>query len=135
MVYNFRAWLKLQFPALPLYTNGFSSDAPDNAVEMNEGSGDDRQFFDRQDTVIQFLSRATTKPSARKNAQDLYNYMRKRYGGCIFPEETVDSVVYPAVTAWAIRPVNMPQYIGDDDNGRHMFSFSVDVTTTTTTIQ
>ena len=135
MVYNFRAWLKAQFPNLPLLTNGFQSGTADEAVELNEGAGDDRPFFDRQDSIVQFLSRAATKPKARQNAIELYNYVRKRYGGCVFPEVTVDSVVYPEVTAWAIRPVNKPQYVGDTDNGNHLFSFSVDITTTMTNLQ
>lgn len=135
MVYNFRAWLKLQFPTLPLLTNGFQGGTADEAVEINEGPGEDRPFFDRQDSVIQMVSRAETKPKARKNANDLYNYMRKRYGGCTFPEETVDGVTYPAVTAWAIRPVNKPQYVGDTGNGNHLFSFSVEITTTMENLQ
>lgn len=134
MVYNLREWLLLQFPSLYFSSNGFQTDSPDDATEINEGSGEDQSLYTRQDDVIQFVSRATAKPTARKNAVDVYNYIRKKFG-CVFPSVTVDGVLYPEVTAWAIRPINKPQYIGNDDNGRPEFSYSVEITTTLEQVQ
>jgi hypothetical protein len=135
MIYNLHLWIKTQFPSLPIYTNGFDPTSPDDGLEMNEGPGEDQSLWNRQDTVVQFVSRAKTKPNARENAINVYNYIAKRIGECILPAVTVDSVVYPALSMWAVRPVSKPQYVGDDTNGRHLFSFSVEITTDLSTIQ
>jgi hypothetical protein len=128
MVYNLAEYID-QNSDLTLNVNGFQPDSADTVVSINEGSGDERPWFDRKDTVIQVLSRATDRTTARTNCYVAYNLIKKKYG-LTLPEVTVAGVVHAAVETWGIRPVNAPQYAYDDDNGRSIYSFAVEITTT-----
>ena len=128
MIYNLAKYIT-ENSSLTINVNGFMPSSPDSAVCMNEGSGDERPWFDRKDTLIQILSRATDRTTARKNGYTVYDLIKKKYG-LELPSVTVGGVVFSAVTTWGIRPVNTPQYAYDDDNGRAIYSFSVEITTT-----
>ena len=128
MIYNLAQYIDTN-TTLSINVNGFQPTAPNDVVSINEGPGDERPWFDRVDTVVQVLSRAKERPVARENCYTVYDLIKKRYD-LVLPAATVNSIVYPALTAWGIRPVNPPQYAYDDDNGRPVFSFSVEITTT-----
>lgn len=128
MIYNLVEYIS-DNTSLTLTTNGFQPDGQDNIVCINEGSGNERPWFDRKDTTVQILSRATDKTTARTNSYTVYNLIKKKYG-LTLPSVTIGSETFSAVTAWGIRPVNTPQYAYDDDNGRAIYSFSVEITTT-----
>jgi len=129
MVYNLAEYID-QNTTLTINVNGFQPDSQDTVLCINEGSGNERPWFDRQDTIIQILSRARDRTTARKNSYIAYDLIKKKYG-LELPSVMVGSDTHSAVTTWAIRPVNMPQYAYDDDNGRAIYSFSVEITTTT----
>ncbi len=128
MIYNLAEYID-DNTSLTINVNGFQPDSQDIVLCINEGSGDERPWFDRQDTVIQILSRATDRTIARKNSFTVYDLIKKKYG-LTLPLVTVKGDTFPSLTVWAIRPVNMPQYAYDDDNGRTIYSFSVEITTT-----
>lgn len=128
MIYNLVKYITNN-TSLTVSTNGFNPTSPDTAVCINEGSGDERPWFDRKDTIVQCISRAGDPTVARANAYTVYNLIKKKYG-LTLPAVTVNSITYPSLTGWAIRPVNTPQYAYDDDSGRAVFTFSVEVTTT-----
>lgn len=128
MIYNLVEYIN-QNTSLNLDCNGFKPNSPDQSVSINEGSGDEQPWFDRVDTTVQCVSRARDKTDARVNAYEVYNLIKKKYG-LELPEVTVKSTTYPAVTGWGIRPITTPQYAYDDDSGRAIYTFSVEVTTT-----
>ena len=128
MVYNLAEYIDVN-TSLTINVNGFQPDGQDIVLCINEGSGDERPWFDRQDTIIQILSRARDRTVARKNSFIAYDLIKKKYG-LTLPSATVGGDTFSSLTAWAIRPVNMPQYTYDDDNGRPVYSFSVEITTT-----
>ena len=128
MIYNLAKYIT-DNTSLTINVNGFSPDSPDTVVSVNEGSGNERPWFDRKDTTVQFVSRAVDKTVSRANAYTLYNLIKKKYG-LTLPAVTVNSISYPAKTGWAIRPVTSPQYAYDDDSGRSVHTFTVEVTTT-----
>lgn len=126
MIYNLAKYITNN-TSLTINVNGFSPSSPDSTISVNEGSGDEMPWFDRVDTIVQFVSRATDKVEARSNAYTIYNLVKKKYG-LILPEVTVSSVVYPELTGWGLRPVNTPQYAYDDESGRANYTFSIEVT-------
>jgi hypothetical protein len=128
MIYNLAKYITNN-SSLTIVVNGFTPSSPNSTVCMNEGSGDERPWFDRTDTLVQFISRATDKTESRSNAYEIYDLIKKKYALAL-PEVTVGSTTYPAVTGWAIRPVSTPQYAFDDDAGRANYTFTVEVTTT-----
>lgn len=128
MIYNLVKYID-DNTSLTVVANGFNPGSPDSAICINEGSGDERPWFDRKDTIVQCVSRAMDPTEARANAYTIYNLIKKKYG-LTLPEITVNGIIYAATTGWAIRPVNTPQYAFDDNSGRAVYTFSVEVTTT-----
>jgi hypothetical protein len=128
MIYNLVKYITNN-TSLTIVANGFNPTTPDTAISVNEGSGIEQPFFDRKDTVVQCVSRAMDKTESRANAYTIYNLIKKKYA-LTLPEVTVNSVVYSAVTGWGLRPVGTPSYAYDDDSGRSVYTFSVEVTTT-----
>jgi hypothetical protein len=128
MVYNLAEYISNN-TSLISNVNGFQPDSDDDIISVNEGSGDERAWFDRKDTTIQILSRATDRTTARANSYTVYDLIKKKYG-LLLPSVVVAGETFSAVTTWGIRPVMAPQYAYDDDNGRAVYSFSVEVTTT-----
>ena len=128
MIYNLVEYIDNN-TSLTLNCNGFNPDSPDETVCINEGSGNERPWFDRKDALVQFVSRARNKITSRSNAYTIYNLVKKKYH-LTLPEVTIGSTTYPEITGWAIRPVEVPQYAYDDDSGRAVYTFTVEVTTT-----
>ena len=128
MIYNLAKYITNN-SSLTINVNGFSPSSPDDTICINEGSGNERPWFDRKDTLVQFVSRSMDKTTSRKNAYTIYNLIKKKYG-LTLPAVTVGSDTYAATTGWAIRPVNSPQYAFDDDAGRVNYTFTVEITTT-----
>lgn len=87
-------------------------------------------WFNRRDELVQVLCRAKKRLTAQANAESVYNLIKKKYGLSLPALTTSGGAVYPGIKTWAIRPVNTPQFVGDDDGGRALVSFSVEVTTT-----
>jgi len=128
MIYNLAKYITNN-TSLTINVNGFSPSSPDETICINEGSGKEMPWFDREDTLVQFVSRSTDKVTARENAYTIYNLIKKRYG-LTLPEVTIGSTIYTEVTGWGLRPVNKPQYAFDDENGRANYTFTIEVTTT-----
>ena len=129
MIYNLYKYLTDNLSSITFYCNGWQEPGEDEAVNIKEASNDDRDWFDRQDTTIVILSRSHNRINARVNALTVYNLIKKKYG-LTLPAITVSGTVYPEIKTWAIRPNSGPQYAGDDESGRPLFSFSLEVTTT-----
>lgn len=128
MIYNLVKYIT-DNTSLTINCNGFSPDSPNDTVCVNEGSGDEQPWFDRVDTMVQVVSRSADKVTSRVNAYTVYNLIKKKTQ-LTLPAVTVASTLYPAVTGWGIRPVNTPAYAYDDENGRPIYTFTVEVTTT-----
>lgn len=128
MIYNLVKYITNN-TSLTIIANGFNPNSPDTAISINEGSGIEQSWFDRKDTIVQCVSRSMDKTVSRANAYTIYNLIKKKYK-LTLPSVTVNTVVYAQTTGWGIRPVNTPQYAYDDDSGRSVYTFSVEVTTT-----
>ena len=128
IVYNILSYIKTIF-SFNFSANGFYTTTPDDAIAIIQNGGEEKGQYDRKDIRIQFLARGTSAVTTSKNLNDVYNHLKKRFG-FIFPETTVNGVTYPAIITYRIQPLQIPAYIGVDDNGRWMYSFNVVVTTT-----
>jgi hypothetical protein len=124
------AFIQAALPTLVIVANGFQAGSPDDVVNIQRGAGTERPWFDRKDELVQVMTRAKNKVTAINTADSVYNLIRKKYGKTFPSATTAGGTVYPAIKAWAIRPVNTPQYIGDDDRGLALVVFTVEVTTT-----
>lgn len=129
MIYNLYQYTIDNTTGFDIVVNGFQPSSNDECVTIQDSSGEEYPWFDRQDTLVQYISRATDSYTARVNAFICYDLINKKTNVSL-PEITINGTTYAAVTAWGIRPVMRPQYVGDDDNGRSMYSFSVTITTT-----
>lgn len=128
MIYNLLQYLIINLATIAFVSNGFQQDTIDNAVNVSEGGGIPDPQIDRKDFVIQVMSRAKDKPKARKLSYDVYNLINKKFG-LTLPSDTVDGESFPAVKTWKITAVALPGFIGNDENGRPLFSTNYTVTT------
>lgn len=128
MIYNLVKYIKENTSSLTITANGFQAKSPADCLTVSEGSAEELAWFDRKDTQVQIISRATSGVTARENCYTVYNLVKKKYG-INLPSVTVSGTVYADVKTYAIRPVNPPQYVADDENGRPQYSFTIDITT------
>lgn len=94
-------------------------DAPDQCTLIAESGGGGTIFDlpDRADKMIQVLSRATTYFDARDDAQEIYDVLHGAAGW-----ELPEVVAGKKYQAMVIEAVEVPQYLGIDEKGRHEFS-------------
>lgn len=126
MIYNLSEFVKVNSTVTPI-TNGFDANSPDEAVALNQSGGSDNSRGLKVDMNVQFLSRATSRTASRRLIQIVYNLLKNRFR-IDLPAITVDGEVFPAVVAYQITPLQIPGYIGTDDNGLHMWSVNFQVT-------
>lgn len=128
MVYNLIDYIATSTSfSISLSANGFHAGSEETCVSVSIGGGDEQPWFNRQDIRIHFMSRSLNRDTAFKNCVTVYDMVKKQYG-LTLPSVTVGGVVYPEVKTWAIRPQLPPQYVGDDQEGRAMFSSTVEIT-------
>jgi len=108
-----------------LFAGHRPQDAPDACDCVLEASGGSVEFDlpERADPVFQVLSRATTYFTARARAWAVYDAIFRKwtYGsaGWILDPLEVGGDKYEIMI---IEPMAIPQYIGQDENGRYEFS-------------
>lgn len=127
MVYNLVEYLKTQFTTLFFRANGFinaTDTFPDTCNFVNAPGGDSAFWHDRRDNAIQIISRSLDSVTAKQNNDTIYDDLIKRFGFDL-PAVTVNSIVYPLIMVWAFNPLQIPGWIGVDDNGRYLYSFNL----------
>lgn len=101
-----------------VYANKFPSGSPDTAVALYETGGTLPQFtftgVDHERPTLQVISRSTSYPTARTNAQTIWS------GFAAEANSTLGSTGNP--TYLTITPQQSPIDIGEDSNQRHMVS-------------
>lgn len=127
MLYNLVQYLVTAFLDISFVAEAFSSASPDDCMLIQDTGGTTDHYSGRPDITVQFLSRSKNNWIARNNANQVYEYIKNRIG-LLLPEATVNSVVYPAVTAYRIVPIQRFGYIGTSSENHHMYSFNSIVT-------
>ncbi len=130
MIYNLIEYIKTNVSreTYNYVANGWQKNTPDNAISINDGGGDLPQWFDRNDFSIQIMSRGQDKTVAKTQIMDTYSIINKKFG-LILPEVTVGGELYPQVKTWKIVAAQLPGFIGNDENGRALFSVNFIITT------
>jgi hypothetical protein len=128
MIYNLVEYCSVQLPSINFTANGFNPDSPIECVAISQTGGDPAPWYDRNDYSVQILSRASSAPVAKENADSVFNLLKKRFG-LQLPSVTVNSILYPAITTYQFVWRQEPSYIGADDENLEMWSFNLTVTT------
>ena len=127
MIYNLYEYLKTAFPALTFIVDGWIDNSPVDSMLLTATGGDPQHWFDRTDFTVQLISLYSNKVSTKQNIDLVYTELKNRFG-LPLPEATVNSVVYPALIAAQISPIQSPGYIGTDQNKNHMYSVNFKIT-------
>lgn len=128
MIYNLVSYLSSQLSNYNYVVNGWQQGTPDNALMVSESNGDAADWIDRNDFFVQIMSRSQNKTVAKKQLQDTYNILQKKFG-LTLPSVTIGSDNYPEVKTWKIVALQLPGFIGNDENGRALFSVNFNITT------
>ena len=129
MIYNLLEYLVTELPALDFVANGWRPSSPVDSIMVSVTGGEVKHWYDRTDWSVQILSRAKVVTVAKYQIDTVYTKLKNKWE-TILPEVTVDAVIYPAVTAWQISPIQAPGYLGATDESLEMFSFNLMITTT-----
>ena len=127
--YNLFQYLKTLIPAIDFVVNGYGPKSPEDCVKINGTSGEPQHFYERNDWSLQLLSRSKDMVVAKDIIYQAYFAVRNKFG-LQLPEYTLGTLIFPAIKAYRIVPMQTPGYIGADNAGREMFSFNITLTTT-----
>ena len=127
MIYNLAAFIEAEIPDIVLVYDDFTKASPEECTLIRDTGGTPSHDIDREDRMVQFLSRFFEKRLGKEALESVYDLLRRQFH-ITLPEVTLDSVTYPEVEAWRILPMQTPTYIGTDDNGKHMHSVNFIVT-------
>jgi hypothetical protein len=126
MIYNLVQYLNDNFPGETIYRNvrhprGGAKKVPARCVLVREQGGDPKAWDGFTQQTFQILTRDKDMPKARELAYGIYKEIHDRYG-LILPADTIDGTIYPAIQTAQITGINLPQSIGNDDNGYAEYS-------------
>lgn len=126
MIYNLVQLLKTQFPADTFYANKEKATqgiVPDKRCIVIESGGTDEPATRLFRQRIQFNIRATDGPKARAFAYQIYDFLNSRWG-VVLPQVTVDGTLFAQVETAEISSIQIPQSMGEDEDGRTVFVFN-----------
>lgn len=129
MIYNLTQYLITNLPLINFVVNGWNPDSDQDAVMISETGGEPQHWYNRSDWAVQVISRAQDSNTAKENIELVYNLLKNKLGLAL-PEVTVNEVLYPAIIAYQISPMQTPGYIGATQEHLEMFSFNLTITTT-----
>lgn len=128
MIFNLVELFSITFPTFNFVANGWQVGSANDSIAVSEGGGDADMQIDRKDFFIQLMSRAQDKTIAKSRLLDAFNLIQKKFG-LILPAAEVGSDKFPAVKTWKIVALQLPGFIGNDENGRALFSVNFNITT------
>lgn len=124
MIFNLANYLITEFPSYNFTVNGFGPGTGTEAVSINQTGGEAQHFYERKDYSVQILARSLDNVTGKTIIDTIYEKLEN-----VFHLEldavTVDGVVYPAVQTAQISPIEIPQSLGIDDNGRWLWVFNL----------
>lgn len=127
--YSLYEYLRLAFPSIDFFVDAKTKTSPQTGVLIKDTGGDPMHWFDRTDWTIQFLSFAKNVVEGRALLYSVYEEMKNRFG-LVIPSITVNGITYDEIKTAQISPIQTPGYLGTDDDGLHIWSFNIQVTTT-----
>ena len=130
MIYNLYQYLKNAFPLFDFVVDGWDDDSASESNMIRQTGGTTPSWFTREDYTVQILTRAKEKLYAHSEINEIYQNLRNRFG-LILPAITGKikdvNVVFPAVMTAQVSPLQIPGYIGTDNNRRHLYSYNIKI--------
>jgi hypothetical protein len=134
IVWNLFAYLKAQFPGEKIYIAKDITDGDvqtqDRFILIKETGGEERRVIEVP--TYQIMIRDFDYPKAKKFAEQVKNSLvsQELIGGrfgLILPTGTDGTNSYPAVQVSQISLSSSVGYVGNDDNGRPLFSMNIQI--------
>lgn len=125
MIYNLAQLLK-DNTSLTIFVNGYDDDT--RGVAVNQTGGEESFMSIKNDFTVQFMSRADTRVAAYEDIMTVYNYLKNRFI-VVLPEVTINEITYPSITVYGFVPIQIPGYVGTDENRLHMWSVNIQIIT------
>lgn len=131
MIYNLAQLLRTQFPTETVYVNGRvklagQQHVPARNVLLIDNGGTEKPWVKYQTCTVQVVARDVDAPKAKVLADALFVYVTSRFG-LILPAITVDGVVHAQVSTAQISALQVPYYLGPDEDGRHEYVFNITI--------
>jgi len=131
MIWNLQRYLELLFPNELIYVNMRyrqfpDTEIPDRNVLVQEITGTEGAWYRWKQKVLQFVVRDIDQVSAKALTDIIYNELHGRFG-LELPAVTVGGIVYPTVKTGQVSSQTIPQSLGEDENGRPEFSFTMKI--------
>lgn len=130
MIWNLFEFLRINFPSLLFTVNGLAEGEKIEQVVINDTGGTPEPWIKRTVFTFQLTFKFTSNAAGRKNSNDVYEFLRNRYGITILPAVTVDSVLYPEYEIARITPTQPPFYLGRDSEGQERYTFNIQIPAT-----
>ena len=104
-----------------LYAGHWPQDKPDQCVMVGESGGGEPNFYcpDMANLNIQILNRSKTYFTGRSDAYSVYWAM---HGSAGWNMPRLDGLSGEDYLAWAVEAISLPASLGQDSNGRFLFS-------------
>lgn len=126
IIHNFYAWIKLQLDMIVFVKHNFRKNSPSNCTLIKQSGGMSAKQFNRKETLIQILVRNESDNEAFKIINTIYDLIRYQFM-ITLPQTVIDSITYPAVIAAQITPNQLPGGIGQDNEGRYLYSLNITI--------
>lgn len=128
MIYNFLVYAEANKPAYNYAVNGAHNTTPKQAIIINETTSVPAKYIDRNDITLQIIGRAENPVAAKQMLDDFYTIV-DRYWDVVLPENTVNFIVYPAIKAYQMAPIQRVTWFGYDENGLAQYLFNLQIIT------
>jgi hypothetical protein len=131
MIWQLQRYLELLFPNEIFYVNMRyrqfpDSEVPDRNILIQEMTGTENAWYKWKQKILQFVIRDIDQVSAKALTDIIYNELHGRFG-LELPGVTVGAIVYPKIKTGQISSQTTPQSLGEDENGRPEFSFTMKI--------
>jgi hypothetical protein len=119
--YNLYQYLITKFSSLNFCIGGFKIDSPVSVSALMESGGDPEKKTGQKRYRFQILTRADSDFEANKNSEAIYQQLQNQYQ-LTLPEYDDGEDIFPAVEVGEINPIQTPYGIGQDDDGRFLYT-------------
>jgi hypothetical protein len=131
MIWQMQRYLEILFPNEIFYVNMRyktfpDKEVPDRNILIQELPGTEGALYKYKQFVLQFIVRDIDQVKAKALTDQIYKELHGRFG-LELPAITIGGIVYPKVKTGQISSQTTPQSLGEDENGRPEFSFSMKI--------
>lgn len=127
MIYNLAQYLINNFSDYDFTVNGFHSNSPNDCINIRSTGGDIEHWYDRTDATAQITVRAHDNVTGKKRVEEIFDLMKNRFG-LLLPSAVVNEVTHAELQTAQISPIQIPESLGTDEEGRYLWVFNLQIT-------